>query len=71
MFILDKRGRVIIINPYGEHLLNINRNDIALKQIGKYLTFNDTKQIAVFTDTFQDVIREACCLEQGSILRSK
>lgn len=61
-FILDKRGQIIFINPYGEHLLNINRNDIILKPIGKYLTFYDTRQNTVFTDTFQDVIRESLVL---------
>jgi len=61
-FILDKRGRIVFINPYGEHLLNVHRNDIILKPIGKYLSFYDTRQNTVFTDTFQDVIRESLVL---------
>lgn len=61
-FILDKRGRIVFINPYGEHLLNVHRNDVILKPIGKYLSFYDTRQNTVFTDTFQDVIRESLVL---------
>jgi len=61
-FILDKRGRVLFINPYGEHLLNVNRNDIILSPIGKFLSFYDTRQNTVYTDTFKDVIRESVVL---------
>lgn len=61
-FILDKRGRILLMNPYGEHLLNTTRNDVILKPIGKYLTFYDTRQNILFTDTFQDVIRESLVL---------
>jgi CheY-like chemotaxis protein len=61
-FILDKRGRILFINPYGEHLLHVNRNEIILKPIGKYLTFYDTRQNIIFSDTFQDVIRESLVL---------
>lgn len=61
-FILDIRGRILFINPYGEHLLNVNRNDTILKPIGKYLTFYDTRQNTVFADTFLDVIKESLVL---------
>lgn len=61
-FILDNHGRILFINPYGEQLLNVNRNDTILKPIGKYLTFYDTRQNIVFTDTFKDVIRESLVL---------
>ncbi|PWR75119.1 response regulator [Methanospirillum stamsii] len=61
-FILDKRGRIMFVNPYGEHLLNVDRNDAILKPIGKYLTFYDTRQNTVFSDTFNDVIRESLVL---------
>lgn len=61
-FILDSRGRILFINPYGEHLLNVHRNDVILKPIGKYLTFYDTRQNTIFADTFLDVIRESLVL---------
>ncbi|QXO95898.1 response regulator [Methanospirillum purgamenti] len=61
-FILDIRGRIIFINPYGEYLLNVQRNDIILKPIGNFLTFYDTRQKIVFSDTFLDVIRESLVL---------
>jgi CheY-like chemotaxis protein len=61
-FILDKRGRILLINPYGEHILNVHRNDVILQPIGKYLTFYDTRQNTIFNDTFHDVIRESLVL---------
>ncbi len=61
-FILDNRGRILFINPYGEHILNVARNDVINDPIGKYLTFYDTRQNTIFTDTFQDVIRESLVL---------
>jgi two-component system, response regulator PdtaR len=61
-FILDNRGRILFINPYAEHLLNISRNEAVTVPIGKYLTFYDTRQNTIFTDTYQDVIRESLVL---------
>lgn len=61
-FILDNRGRILFVNPYAEHLLNVERNDTILKPIGKYLVFYDTRQNTVFTDSFNDVIRESLVL---------
>lgn len=61
-FILDTRGRILFINPYAEHLMNVNRNEVITNSIGKYLTFYDTRQNTVYTDTYQDVIRESLVL---------
>ncbi len=47
---------------YGEHILNVHRNDVILQPIGKYLTFYDTRQNTIFNDTFHDVIRESLVL---------
>ncbi len=61
-FILDNRGKILFINPYAEHILNVSREYVITDPIGKYLTFYDTRQNTVFTDTFQDVIRESLVL---------
>jgi DNA-binding NarL/FixJ family response regulator len=61
-FILDNQGRILFMNPYAEHMLNTPRLDAVTKPIGKYLTFYDTRQNTVFTDTYQDVIRESLVL---------
>lgn len=61
-FILDNVGRILFINPYAEHILNTTRNDVITKPIGNYLTFYDTRQNIVYTDTFRDVIRESLVL---------
>ncbi|HWQ63328.1 MAG TPA: response regulator [Methanospirillum sp.] len=61
-FILDNRGRILFVNPYGEHILNVSRNDVINDPIGKYLTFYDTRQNTIFSNTFQDVIRESLVL---------
>jgi len=61
-FILDNRGRILFINPYAEHILNISRQAVITDPIGKYLTFYDTRQNTVFTDTYHDVIRESLVL---------
>ncbi|PKL59313.1 MAG: response regulator, partial [Methanomicrobiales archaeon HGW-Methanomicrobiales-4] len=61
-FILDNRGKILFINPYAEHLLNMTRMEVMTMPIGKYLTFYDTRQNTVYTDTFQDVIRESLVL---------
>lgn len=61
-FILDNRGRILFMNPYGEHLMNISRDEAVTKPIGKFLTFYDTRQNTIFNDTYQDVIRESLVL---------
>jgi len=61
-FILDIHGRIMFINPYGEQLLKVNRMEIIFKPINKYLTFFDTRQNIMYTDTFHDVIRESLVL---------
>jgi two-component system, response regulator PdtaR len=61
-FILDIRGRILFINPYAEQLLHVSRADTIFKHINKYLTFFDTRQNIMFTDTFIDVIRESLVL---------
>jgi CheY-like chemotaxis protein len=61
-FILDNQGRILFMNPYAEHMLNTSRTDAITKPIGKYLTFYDTRQNTIYTDTFKDVIRESLVL---------
>ncbi|MFH0966673.1 MAG: response regulator [Methanobacteriota archaeon] len=61
-FILDNKGRILFINYYAEHLMNLSRDDVITKPIGNYLTFYNTRQNTVYTDTYQDVIRESLVL---------
>ncbi|HWQ68251.1 MAG TPA: response regulator [Methanospirillum sp.] len=61
-FILDNRGKILFVNPYGEQILEADRADMITMPIGKYLTFYDTRQNTLFADTFQDVIRESLVL---------
>ncbi len=61
-FILDNKGRILFINPYAEHLLNVTRDDVITKPIGRYLAFYDTRANVMYNDTFLDVIRESLVL---------
>ena len=61
-FILDNRGFILFINPYGEHLFNAKREDVITKPIGKFLAFFDTRANTMYSDSFHDVIRESLAL---------
>lgn len=61
-FILDNRGKILFMNPYAEHILNVPRDVAVTDPIGRYLTFYDTRQNTVFTDTYTEVIRESLIL---------
>ncbi len=58
-FILDDRGRILFLNPYAEHILNIERNDAISRSINYYLTFYDTRSNEMYSDAFNDVVRES------------
>ncbi len=58
-FILDERGRILFLNPYAEHILNISRKDAITRSINSYLTFFNTRTNEMYNDTFTDVVRES------------
>ena len=61
-FILDQQGRILFLNPYAEKLLGTDRYKPIMISISRYMSFRDTRNNELCTDTFKYLIREAATL---------
>jgi len=61
-FILDPTGMILFLNPYAEQILGTDRYKPIMVSINRYMTFRDTRNNDLCTDTFRDIVREAATI---------
>jgi Response regulator containing CheY-like receiver, AAA-type ATPase, and DNA-binding domains len=62
VIITDKRGRILFVNPYAEHLLNIPRKQVILKPLSRLMILSDLRTGEKLADPVDGVIRESMAI---------
>ena len=59
VIITDMRGRVLLMNPYAERLVEIKRKQATMVPLNQLLTLIDTRSGDRIEDPVRDIIRES------------